>query len=73
MKPVDILVFPIDTPNQELTDAKQYMAAQRSLIMLRQSIEDSAEYGAGYIAKLQERVTETLAIINKIEAKYKDS
>lgn len=72
-RPTDILVFPIGTSNQELTDAKQYLAAQRSLEVLRASIQDSSEYGPGYIAELEKRVTETTAIINKIEAKYKDS
>lgn len=69
-QPTDILVFPIGTPNEELTDAKQYLAAQRSLVVLKQSIAESEEYGAGYVALLQQRVTETEAIIARIEAKY---
>ena len=71
--PVDIHVFPIGTPNQELTDAKQYLAAQRSLAILKQSIADSESYGPGYLQLLHKRVTETTAIIHKLEEKYKDS
>lgn len=72
MKPVDINVFPTGLSNQELTDAKQYLAAQRSLVVLREQLKEAEEYGKGYATLLSQRVTETLAIIAKIEEKYKD-
>lgn len=72
MKPTDINVFPAGTPNQELTDAKQYLAAQRSLEILRDQLKDADSYGKGYVALLSQRVTETQQIIAKIEEKYKD-
>ena len=67
-----INVFPMGTPNQELTDAKQYLAAQRSLEVLKEQLKDAEEYGKGYAALLSQRVTETQLIITKIEEKYKD-
>lgn len=72
MNPREINVFPMNTPNQELTDAKQYLAAQRSLEVLTEQLKDAKEYGKGYEELLSQRVTETRAIIAKIEEKYKD-
>lgn len=72
MKPTEINVFPVGTSNQELTDAKQYLAAQRSLEVLRDQLKEAEEYGKGYYQLLLQRVTETQQIIAKIEEKYKD-
>lgn len=72
MKPTEINVFPAGTPNQELTDAKQYLAAQRSLEILKEQLKEAEEYGKGYYTLLCQRVIETQQIIAKIEEKYKD-
>lgn len=70
MIPDDVNVFPLNTDNVTLTDIKQYLAAQKSLLMLNRELEDSSEYGAGYKRLLQQRVTETQLIIAKLEEKY---
>jgi hypothetical protein len=68
----EVLVFPLDTPNQKVVDLKQYLAAQQSLKMLQQEIDTAEEqgYGKGYVAELQKRATECQAIINKTQEKY---
>lgn len=68
----EVLVFPLDTPNQKVVDLKQYLAAQRSLEMLQHEIDTAEEqgYGKGYIRELQKRATECQAIINKTQEKY---
>lgn len=71
MIPEDVLVFPLDTPNEKIVDLKQYHAAMKSLDMLQSEII-KGEYGAGYKRLLQSRATECIAIINKIREKYGD-
>ena len=68
----EVLVFPLDTPNQKIVDLKQYLAAQQSLKMLQLEIDTAAEqgYGLGYVRELQKRATECQAIINKTQEKY---
>lgn len=68
----DIMVFPLDTPNQKVVDLKQYLAAKKSLDMLEQELVSNEEFGAGYKRLLQQRATECRVIMSKIEAKYKD-
>ena len=68
----DILVFPLDTPNQKVVDLKQYLAAKKSLDMLEQELVSNEEFGVGYKKLLQQRATECRVIMSKIEAKYKD-
>jgi hypothetical protein len=72
MNPIDINVFPVGTPNQQITDAKQYRAAQRSLEVLEAQLKEAEEYGKGYVSLLSQRITETRNIITKLEEKYKD-
>ena len=68
----EVLVFPLDTPNQKIVDLKQYLAAQQSLKMLQLEIDTAADqgYGLGYVRELQKRATECQAIINKTQEKY---
>lgn len=68
----EVLVFPLDTPNQKVVDLKQYLAAQQSLKMLQLEIDTAADqgYGLGYVRELQKRATECQAIINKTQEKY---
>jgi hypothetical protein len=71
MEPNDVMVFPLDTPNQKIVDLKQYLAAQKSLDMLEQEIQSNEEYGAGYKRLLQQRATECRVLMAKIEEKYR--
>lgn len=73
MVPDDVLVFPINTPNDKIVDLKQLLSAQKSLGMLQEEIKSGGGFGAGYLRLLQGRATECQAIINKIKEKYKDS
>ena len=68
----EVLVFPLDTPNQKVVDLKQYLAAQKSLEMLQREIDTAADqgYGPGYVQELQKRATECRAIIVKTQEKY---
>lgn len=69
----EVLVFPLDTPNQKIVDLKQYLASEKSLKMLQDEINTSAEqgYGPGYVRELQQRATECRSIMNKISEKYR--
>lgn len=71
----DVLVFPLNTPNQKVVDLKQYLAAQRSIALLTAEIESAGEqgYGRGYVAELTKRATACRAIMSQIEEKYRDS
>ena len=68
----EVLVFPLDTPNQKVVDLKQYLAAQQSLKMLQLEIDTAADqgYGLGYVRELQKRATACTDIINKTQEKY---
>lgn len=66
----DIMVFPLNTPNQKVVDLKQYLAAKKSLDMLEQELVSNEEFGKGYKRLLQQRASECRTILSKIEAKY---
>ena len=68
-EPVEVLVFPLDCDKRQAVDAKQYHACQRSLEILKGDLENS-EYGGGYKALIQKRISEVQSMMTAIEKKY---
>lgn len=72
MTPGEVLVFPLNTPNEKIVDLKQLLAAQASYDKLKAELEGEAEFGEGFRRLLEARATECLEIVAKIKEKYKD-